>query len=119
MKKFLSVILAGITLLSVSVFAETEYQFDIIFEPDYYINVYSFDGQNVIAEEYQRNKTAVYNQKMEKVDEYDGTRETAAQQNDNENNIEEIEILQRQMKEKYGYGCMSEFKNGFSFVNEQ
>ena len=95
-----------------------EYQFDILFEPEYEMsrNRFRTDSQNVYVEEecVDTPKVIVYNHKFEKIDEYNKTRETVTIRD-----YEIAEIIQRQMKKKYGYECMSEFKNGFSFVREQ
>lgn len=61
-------------------------------------------------------KATVYNQNMEKIDEFDIAYEAVSNHSDDN---EESEILRSQLKEKFGYEYMSEFKNGFSFVRKQ
>ena len=96
--------------LSSSVYAEKEYQFDIILEPEYFVNYY-FDGENIIA--IGDGETTVYNQRMEKID------KPVTDVIPQNNGKTEIPLVPAGEYTKYPYACMSEFKNGFSFVRDQ
>lgn len=89
MKKIITVILAGIMLVYLNG-CEKEYETGLL-------------------------KATVYNRKMEKINEFD----RAYSYRKHGDNDEDTENLQVQMREQYGYECMSEFKNGFSFVREE